>query len=84
MRTVAFGLALIVAGVVVASVVPACAQQYLEYPVPTPGYPFQRSVLTGRAVIIPPYDRPFPVRAYTTPPKPPYYNVPPYAVVVPY
>ena len=62
----------------------AAAQQYLEIPAPTPGYPFQRSVLTGRAVVIPPYDRPFPVRVYTTPPRSPYYNVPPYAVVSPY
>lgn len=63
---------------------PAFAQGYPEYPAPTPFYPFQRSTLTGRAVIIPPYRRPFPVRIYTTPPKPPYYNVPPYAVIAPY
>lgn len=79
MRTRAFGLVLILT-----SAVPAYAQQYLEYPAPTPGYPFQRSTLTDRAVVIPPYDRPFPVRIYTTPPKPPYYNVPPYGVVAPY
>lgn len=65
-------------------IAPAFAQNYIEYPAPTPGYPFQRSVLTGRAVVIPPYDRPFPVRVYHTPPRPPYYNVPPYAVVTPY
>ena len=62
----------------------ADAQTYPEYPAPTPGYPFQRSFLTGRAVIIPPYRYPFPVRVYTTPPTQPYYNVPPYAVVSPY
>ena len=79
MRTSLLGLALM-AG----CVAPATAQDYLEYPAPTPGYPFQRSVLTGRAVVIPPYERPFPVRVYTTPPRQPYYNVPPYAVVSPY
>ena len=79
MRISLLGLALMVI-----SVAPAYAQQDLEYPAPSLGYPFQRSVLTGRAVIIPPYDRPFPVRVYSTPPQPPYYNVPPYAVVAPY
>lgn len=79
MRTSLLGLALMVI-----SVAPAYAQQGLEYPAPIPGFPFQRSVLTGRAVVIPPYDRPFPVRVYSTPPQPPYYNVPPYAVVAPY
>lgn len=79
MRKTLLGLAL--AAVCAA---PACAQQYNEYPAPTPGYPFQRSVLTGRAVVIPPYPRLFPVRVYTTPPQPPYYNVPPYAVIAPY
>ncbi len=62
----------------------ALAQDYPGYPAPTPGYPFQRSFLTGRAVLIPPYRHPFPVRVYTTPPTQPYYNVPPYAVVAPY
>ena len=62
----------------------ARSQEYSEYPAPTPGYPFQRSFLTGRAVVIPPYRRPFPVRVYTTPPTQPYYNVPPYAVASPY
>lgn len=79
MRTSLLGL-MLAAG----CVAPAAAQQYLEFPAPTPGYPFQRSVLTGRAVVIPPYDRPFPVRVYSTPPQSPYYNVPPYAVVSPY
>ena len=79
MRTSFLGLAL-----AVGCVVPAAAQQYLEYPAPTPGYPFGRSALTGRAVVVPPYDRPFPVRVYSTPPQQPYYNVPPYAVVSPY
>ena len=79
MRTSLLGLAL-----VVGCVTPACAQQYLEYPAPTPGYPYQRSELTGRAIVIPPYDRPFAVRIYTTPPQSPYYNVPPYAVIAPY
>ncbi len=63
---------------------PALAQQYGDYPAPTPDYPFQRSFLTGNAVVIPPYDTVFPVRVYTTPPTPPYYNVPPYAVAAPY
>ena len=63
---------------------PAFCQEYTTYPAPTPGYPFQRSFLTGRAIVIPPYDRLFPVRVYTTPPMPPYYNVPPYAVAAPY
>lgn len=63
---------------------PALAEEYIEYPAPTPFYPFQRSTLTGEAVLIPPYDRPFPIRVYTTPQQQPYYNVPPYAVVAPY
>ena len=71
------GLALLVAG-------PALAEDFHEFPAPTPGYPFQRSTLTGRAVIIPPYRRPFPIRVYTTPPQQPFYNVPPYAVISPY
>ncbi len=79
MRTFLLGLAL-AAG----CVAPAAAQQYLEYPAPTPGYPFPRSVPTGRAVVIPPYEKPFPVRVYSTPPRQPYYNVPPYAVISPY
>lgn len=79
MRTSLLGLAL-----ALGCIAPAAAQHYIEFPAPTPGYPFQRSVLTGRAVVIPPYDRAFPVRVYTTPPQPPYYNVPPYAVVAPY
>ena len=62
----------------------AVAQDYPDYPAPTPGYPFQRSFLTGQAVVIPPYRRPFPFRVYTTPPTQPYYNVPPYTVVAPY
>lgn len=69
---------------VIVCAAPACGQDYPEYPAPTPLYPFQRSTLTGRAVVIPPYRRPFPIRVYTTPPRPPYYNVPPYAVVAPY
>lgn len=62
----------------------AKAESYLEYPAPTPYYPFQRSFLTGEAVAIPPYPYPFPVRVYTTPSQQPYYNVPPYAVIAPY
>lgn len=62
----------------------ALAQTYTEYPAPTPFYPFQRSYLRGDAVVIPPYRYPFPVRVYTTPPRSPYYNVPPYAVIAPY
>ncbi len=62
----------------------AAAQQYPNYPAPTPDYPFQRSFLTGQVVVVPPYRQPFPVRVYTTPPTQPYYNVPPYAVVAPY
>ncbi len=63
---------------------PALAGDYIEFPAPTPHYPFRRSTLTGRAVVIPPYRTPFPIRVYTTPPQPPYYNVPPYAVISPY
>lgn len=63
---------------------PALAGDYLEYPVPTPGYPFQRSVLTKRLVHLYPYRRPFHVRVYTTPQLQPYYNVPPYPVITPY
>ena len=62
----------------------AAAQGYTEYPAPMPGDRLPRSTLTGQAVVIPPYRRPFPVRVYTTPPRQPYYNVPPYAVVSPY
>ena len=62
----------------------AAAQGYGEYPAPMPGYPFQRSTLTDRRVFIPPYRRPFRVRVYTTPPRQPFYNVPPYAVISPY
>lgn len=68
----------------VALVAPALANEYIEYPVNRPGYPFQRSYLSGQAVGIPPYPCPFPVRIYTTPPQQPYYNVPPYPVVAPY
>ncbi len=67
-----------------ACAMPALADDYKEYPGPTPFYPFQRSFLTGHAVVIPPYHRRFPIRVYTTPPQPPYYNVPPYAVIAPY
>ena len=63
---------------------PALASDYLEYPAPIPHYPFRRSYRTGQLVAIPPYRVPFVVRVYTTPPQPPYYNVPPYAVVAPY
>ncbi len=70
--------------VLAAGTLPAGAEHYQEYPAPTPFYPFQRSALTGKAVIIPPYNKPFPVRVYTTPPQPPFYNVPPYAVISPY
>lgn len=76
---------LLLAGtILIGGIASAAAQQYLEYPAPTPFYPFQRSVLTNRAVVIPPYERPFPIRVYSTPPHSPYYNVPPYAVVAPY
>ena len=76
--------ALAAAAFAVLVVGPAIAADYIEFPAPTPGYPFRRSTLTGQAVIIPPYRRPFPIRVYTTPPRPPYYNVPPYAVISPY
>lgn len=75
---------LLAGAMLTASAAAATAQQYTGYPAPTPFYPFQRSTLTGRAVVIPPYDRVFPVRVYSTPPQQPYYNVPPYAVVAPY
>lgn len=81
MRSCLMGLAMVTA---VGAAVPAYAGEYAEFPAPTPFYPFKRSALTGRAVVIPPYRRVFPVRVYTTPPQPPYYNVPPYAVVAPY
>ena len=73
-----------VAAVALCAAVPAHANPYTEYPAPTPYYPFQRSFLTGQLVAIPPYNRPFVVRVYTTPPQQPYYNVPPYAVIAPY
>lgn len=63
---------------------PALAVDYIEFPRNTPGYPFERSYLSGQAVVIPPYPYPFPLRVYTTPPQQPYYNVPPYPVVAPY
>ena len=67
-----------------ALVAPALAEDNIEYPAPTPYYPFQRSILKRRVVIIPPYAHRFHVRVYTTPQQQPYYNVPPYAVVSPY
>ena len=79
MKSAVLAGAMLMGGIAAAS-----AGQYAEYPAPTPDYPFQRSTLTGRAVIIPPYERAFPVRVYSTPPQQPYYNVPPYAVVAPY
>ena len=68
---------------VAAIVAPALAEN-IEYPAPTPHYPFQRSILTRRLVVIPPYRRPFRVRLYSTPQQQPYYNVPPYRVITPY
>ena len=62
---------------------PAVAGPYAEYPAPT-DYPFQRSVLTPRRVVIPPYEEPFRVRVYTTPPQQPFTNVPAYGVITPY
>ncbi len=62
---------------------PALANEYGDFPAPVP-YPFQRSTLTGQAIAISPYDQPFGVRVYTTPQHQPFYNVPPYAVIVPY
>ena len=75
---------LLVAALAIGGIGSAEAQQYRAYPAPTPSYPCQRSVRTGRAVAIAPYERPFPLRVYSTPPHQPYYNVPPYAVVAPY
>ena len=63
---------------------PAFAGADLEYPVARPNYPFQRSYLTRRLVVIPPYRHLFLVRIFTTPQREPYYNVPPYAVITPY
>ena len=57
---------------------------YEQYPAPSPFYPFRRSVLTSRLVTIPPYPDAFRVRVYNTPPRQPYYNVPPFPVVSPY
>lgn len=62
----------------------AAAQNYTQFPAPIPWQRAQHSYLSGAAVVIPPYPCPFPIRVYTTPPQPPYYNVPPYAVVAPY
>lgn len=56
---------------------------YSEYPAPE-AYPFRHSTLAPQLVTIPPYDQPFRVRVYTTPPRQPFYNVPPYAVITPY
>ncbi len=61
----------------------ASADSYIEYPAPE-AYPLQRSTLTPEAVVIPPYDQAFRVRVYTTPPRQPFYNLPPYAVITPY
>ena len=61
----------------------AAAETYLEFPAPTP-YPFQRSYLTGRVYVIPPYRHLFVQRVFTTPPEQPLYNVPPYSVVAPF
>ena len=61
----------------------ALASPYGQYPAPV-DYPLQRSMLTPRRVVIMPYVEPFRVRVYTTPPTPPYYDVPPYAVAAPY
>ena len=62
---------------------PVLAGPYAEYPAPV-DYPFQRSTLTPRRIVIAPYDEPFRVRIYTTPPQQPFYNVPPYGVITPY
>ena len=72
---------LIAIGMLCASSVAHC-EPYRDFPAPDP-YPFQRSLLTGERVVIPPYDHAFAVRVYNTPQHEPYYNVPPYAVVVP-
>ena len=80
MRTIAFAAGLL--SVVAASA--AVAAEYTQFPAPTPYYPFQRSAPTGRLIVLPPYDRPFVERVYTTPPTQPYYNVPPYTVIAPY
>ena len=61
----------------------ALANPYSEFPAPE-AYPLQRSVLTPQRVIIVPYEQPFAVRVYSTPPQQPFHNVPPYAVVTPY
>ena len=62
---------------------PACAEDYGQYPAPTPYGVFPQSVLTGQVAFVPPYG-PLPVRIYTTPPQGPFYNVPPYKVIAPY
>lgn len=79
--SVALGVAVSIAPLAIGQ---AMASDYNEYPAPAPGYPFQRSVLSGRAVVIPPYRHVFPIRIYATPQQQPYYNVPPYAVISPY
>lgn len=64
--------------------VPAFADESTEFPLTTPAYPFQRSALSGEAVVIAPYRHRFSIRIYTTPQQAPYYNIPSYAVVAPY
>ena len=75
---------MILAAVAATLTLPAFAHDYGQYPAPLPGYSFPHSRYTGRGVVIPPYRGVFPVRVYTTPQLPPYYNVPPYLVVAPY
>jgi hypothetical protein len=60
------------------------ADENIEYPSVRPNHPFQRSFRTGRFVLIPPYRHAFPIRVFSTPQQPPYYNVPPYEVISPY
>jgi hypothetical protein len=75
--------ALIIAFVAIVATIPACAEDYGQYPAPLPYARAPRSFLTGQYVVVPPYG-PLPVRVYTTPPNGPFYNVPPYRVIAPF
>ena len=76
-----FGLATLAA---IFLATPVLADEYIEFPVEPWAQSIKRSDLTHRAVVLPYYRHVFQVRVYTTPPQPPYYNVPPYEVLTPY
>ena len=82
-ETVMTRMIVLLGAALAATTAPALAENYISYPAPVP-LPLPHSVPTGPLVAIPPYDHPFVVRTYTTPPEQPFYNAPPYAVVAPY